>query len=214
MRTPTTSRRSSSANRPARAGSRSCTARSCTIWCARSGNISVHVIAGEELAGEPIPKKTRAHGRKRRAVRSASLCRRAAGGCRGARRRSAHSAVARDRERRPGLPDRRGRRRRALWACGRRCSRAVAASLCYNFFFLPPIYTFTIADPTNVAAFVFFTIVAVRRLAMLPRACRTQAVAAHGTRARRRNRSTPSAASSPASARSTTSFGPRPTRPP
>ena len=33
---------------------------------------------------------------------------------------------------------------------------SVAASLCYNFFFLPPIYTFTIADPTNVAAFVFF----------------------------------------------------------
>src|SRR6516162_1771659 len=26
---------------------------------------------------------------------------------------------------------------------------SVAASLCYNFFFLPPIYTFTITDPTN-----------------------------------------------------------------
>jgi two-component system sensor histidine kinase KdpD len=38
---------------------------------------------------------------------------------------------------------------------------SVAASLCYNFFFLPPIYTFTITDPTNVAAFVFFTVVAV-----------------------------------------------------
>ena len=37
----------------------------------------------------------------------------------------------------------------------------VASSLCYNFFFLPPIYTFTITDPTNVAAFVFFTVVAV-----------------------------------------------------
>ena len=37
----------------------------------------------------------------------------------------------------------------------------VAASLCYNFFFLPPIFTFTIADPTNVAAFVFFAITAV-----------------------------------------------------
>jgi two-component system sensor histidine kinase KdpD len=37
----------------------------------------------------------------------------------------------------------------------------VTASLCYNFFFLPPIYTFTIADPTNIAAFLFFTIVAV-----------------------------------------------------
>ncbi len=37
----------------------------------------------------------------------------------------------------------------------------VAASLCYNFFFLPPVHTFTIADPTNIAAFVLFTIVAV-----------------------------------------------------
>ncbi|MFX5583152.1 DUF4118 domain-containing protein, partial [Acinetobacter baumannii] len=30
------------------------------------------------------------------------------------------------------------------------------ASLCYNFFFLPPVYTFTITDPTNIAAFFFF----------------------------------------------------------
>ena len=37
----------------------------------------------------------------------------------------------------------------------------IAASLCYNFFFLPPIYTFTITDPTNVAAFVLFTVVAI-----------------------------------------------------
>jgi len=37
----------------------------------------------------------------------------------------------------------------------------VAASLCYNFFFLPPVYTFTITDPTNIAAFVLFTVVAV-----------------------------------------------------
>jgi len=38
---------------------------------------------------------------------------------------------------------------------------SVAASLCYNFFFLPPIYTFTIADPTNIAAFFFFMLIAV-----------------------------------------------------
>ncbi len=37
----------------------------------------------------------------------------------------------------------------------------VAASLCYNFFFLPPVYTFTIADPTNIAALIFFTVVAI-----------------------------------------------------
>jgi two-component system sensor histidine kinase KdpD len=38
---------------------------------------------------------------------------------------------------------------------------SVAASLCYNFFFLPPILTFTITDPTNVAAFVSFIVVAI-----------------------------------------------------
>jgi two-component system, OmpR family, sensor histidine kinase KdpD len=38
---------------------------------------------------------------------------------------------------------------------------SVMASLCYNFFFLPPIYTFTITDPTNVAAFFFFMLIAI-----------------------------------------------------
>jgi two-component system sensor histidine kinase KdpD len=38
---------------------------------------------------------------------------------------------------------------------------SVVASLCYNFFFLPPIYTFTITDPTNVAAFFFFIVMAI-----------------------------------------------------
>jgi two-component system sensor histidine kinase KdpD len=38
---------------------------------------------------------------------------------------------------------------------------SVAASLCYNFFFLPPVYTFTITDPTNIAAFFFFMLIAV-----------------------------------------------------
>lgn len=37
----------------------------------------------------------------------------------------------------------------------------VLSTLAYNFFFLPPLYTFTIADPTNVAALFFFTLVAV-----------------------------------------------------
>jgi two-component system sensor histidine kinase KdpD len=37
----------------------------------------------------------------------------------------------------------------------------VAASLAYNFFFLPPIYTFTITDPTNVAAFFLFMLIAI-----------------------------------------------------
>lgn len=38
---------------------------------------------------------------------------------------------------------------------------SVVASLCYNFFFLRPVYTFTIADPTNLAAFFFFMLIAV-----------------------------------------------------
>jgi two-component system sensor histidine kinase KdpD len=54
----------------------------------------------------------------------------------------------------------------------------IASSLCYNFFFLPPIYTFTITDPNNVAAFVLFTIVAVVVSQVAARG-RTQTVAAH-----------------------------------
>ena len=69
----TTSPRSSSANRRARAGSRSCTARSCTTSCGGAGNISVHVIAGDEVAGEPIPKKTSSTAAAAEAVRSAPL---------------------------------------------------------------------------------------------------------------------------------------------
>ncbi|KIZ35928.1 MULTISPECIES: sensor histidine kinase KdpD [Rhodopseudomonas] len=37
---------------------------------------------------------------------------------------------------------------------------SVTASLCYNFFFMPPFYTFTIAEPTNVAAFFLFMLIA------------------------------------------------------
>lgn len=36
-----------------------------------------------------------------------------------------------------------------------------ASMLAYNFFFLPPLYTFTIGDPENVAALFFFAVVAV-----------------------------------------------------
>src|SRR5215510_3239289 len=54
---------------------------------------------------------------------------------------------------------------------------SVAASLCYNFFFLPPIYTFTITDPTNVVAFFFFIVMAVIVSNVAARV-RSQAVAA------------------------------------
>ncbi|WP_441238063.1 DUF4118 domain-containing protein [Bradyrhizobium sp. 930_D9_N1_4] len=37
---------------------------------------------------------------------------------------------------------------------------SLVSSFAYNFFFLPPVYTFTITDPTNVAAFFFFMLIA------------------------------------------------------
>jgi two-component system sensor histidine kinase KdpD len=56
---------------------------------------------------------------------------------------------------------------------------SVVASLCYNFFFLPPIYTFTITDPINVAAFFFFMLVAILVSNVAARV-RVQAVSAMG----------------------------------
>jgi two-component system sensor histidine kinase KdpD len=44
--------------------------------------------------------------------------------------------------------------RPALFAC-------LLSTLTFNFFFLPPLYTFTITDPENVYALFFFTVVAV-----------------------------------------------------
>jgi two-component system sensor histidine kinase KdpD len=38
---------------------------------------------------------------------------------------------------------------------------SIASVLCYNFFFLPPLYTFTIADLENVVTLFFFMVVAV-----------------------------------------------------
>ena len=55
---------------------------------------------------------------------------------------------------------------------------SVSASLCYNFFFLPPIYTFTISEPTNIAAFALFTIVAIVVSNLAARG-RTHSVSAH-----------------------------------
>jgi two-component system sensor histidine kinase KdpD len=56
---------------------------------------------------------------------------------------------------------------------------SVVGSLAYNFFFLPPVYTFTIADPTNIAAFFFFMLVAVL-VSNLAARVRAQAVSAFG----------------------------------
>ena len=47
------------------------------------------------------------------------------------------------------------------WGLGVASAMAVAAMLCFNYFFLPPVGTFTIADPQNWVALVAFLITAI-----------------------------------------------------
>jgi two-component system sensor histidine kinase KdpD len=54
---------------------------------------------------------------------------------------------------------------------------AITSSLAYNYFLLPPLYTFTIGDPDNVLAFFAFIIVATL-ISHLTARMRTQALAA------------------------------------
>ena len=54
---------------------------------------------------------------------------------------------------------------------------AIASMLAYNFFFLPPLYTFTVGDPENVLALFFFLIVALI-VSNLTARTRTQVVTA------------------------------------
>jgi two-component system, OmpR family, sensor histidine kinase KdpD len=126
----------------------------------RSGNISVHVIAGEQLPGAPIPKKTvrTSDGGDRldpRPYLFAALAVAFALGCAelvyewiGVENVDLVFLTAI-----VGVAARFG-----LWPS---LLASIASALCYNFFFLPPLYTFTIADPHNIAAFALFTLVAV-----------------------------------------------------
>ena len=142
----------------------------------RSGNISVHVIAGDAVAGEPIPKKTLRTADDAAAfdlgqyVVALAVIAVALGvgeaiqpwlGVENVDLVFLTAVV--------GVAVRYG-----LWPS---LVASIAASLCYNFFFLPPIYTFTITDPTNVAAFFFFIVMAVIVSNVAARV-RTQAVAA------------------------------------
>src|SRR6195256_5374926 len=144
----------------------------------RSGNISVHVIAGEELTREPVPKKTIRTAEETASldVRSYAFALLAVAVALGIGELiqrligienvdlvflTAVVAVA---------------ARFGLWPS---LFASVVSSLCYNFFFLPPIYTFTISDPVNVAAFGFFILVAIIVSHFAARG-RTQAVMAHG----------------------------------
>ena len=141
----------------------------------RSGNISVHVIAGDVVAGQPIPKKStrpaernevfdpRPYGAALIAVAIALALAELIQAWIGATNSdlvflTAVVAVA---------------VRFGLWPS---LFASVASALAYNFFFLPPIYTFTIADPHNVTAFGFFTLVAVIVSSVAARG-RNQAVA-------------------------------------
>jgi two-component system, OmpR family, sensor histidine kinase KdpD len=45
-----------------------------------------------------------------------------------------------------------------IWESGPGVVSAIAATLCFNYFFLPPIYTFTIEDPRNVTALFVFLV--------------------------------------------------------
>lgn len=125
----------------------------------RAGNISVHVIPGDELASEPPPKtavQTAARTEPFDALPYLKALGITALGLVAATAikpyfgvenvdlmfLTAVVAVA---------------VRYGLWPS---LLASVAASLAYNFFFLPPVYTFTITDPTNVAAFFFFMLIA------------------------------------------------------
>ena len=124
-------------------------------------------------------EKDRARGRTAGAVRSEALSDGAADRGHRAWRRRADPAAG-------------SASKTSIWCSSRRWSAAavrygllpsllasVAASLCYNFFFLPPVYTFTITDPTNVAAFFFFMLIAILVSNVAARV-RTQAVSAIG----------------------------------
>jgi two-component system sensor histidine kinase KdpD len=144
----------------------------------RSGNISVHVIAGDAVDGEPIPKKTvrTADSAEAFDLRQYIVALAVVGVALGVGLAIQPwlgienvdlvflTAVVGVAVRYGLLP--------SLVA-------SVAASLCYNFFFLPPIYTFTITDPTNVVAFFFFIVMAIIVSNVAARV-RTQAVAAVG----------------------------------
>ena len=126
----------------------------------RSGSISVHVIAGDMLPGTSIPKRTLRTADEKKAFEVgpylfATLAVALALGVAelvnyliGVENTDLVflTAIVGIAVRFGLLP--------SLFA-------SVVSAFCYNFFFLPPIYTLTIADPHNIAAFALFTIVAV-----------------------------------------------------
>ncbi|MDQ8727724.1 sensor histidine kinase KdpD [Bradyrhizobium sp. LHD-71] len=126
----------------------------------KAGHISVHVIAGADITGEPMPKKVVRTASDNAALQPVPY---------GFALLAVASALAISLLIHPLL----GVENVDLvfltavlgvavrFGLAPSLAASVAASLCYNFFFMAPTYTFTIADPTNVVAFLFFIIVAV-----------------------------------------------------
>ena len=142
----------------------------------RSGNISVNVVAGDEIAGEPIPKKTvetaERPGKLDPRPYFVSLLAIAVAVAIGVALWNwigtanvgfvLLTAIV-------GIAARFG-----LWPS---LFATAVSSLCYNFFFTEPYYSFAVANPTDLLAIVFFTIVAIVVSNVAARA-RIQAVAA------------------------------------
>jgi two-component system, OmpR family, sensor histidine kinase KdpD len=126
----------------------------------RSGNISVHVIAGDAVAGQPIPKKsTRPAERDESFDPKPYLFSLVAVAIALGAAELVNSWIGVENvdlvflTAVVGVAVRFGRWPSLL--------ASLVSALCYNFFFLPPIYTLTIEDPHNIAAFALFTLVAV-----------------------------------------------------
>jgi two-component system sensor histidine kinase KdpD len=142
----------------------------------RSGNISVHVISGDELESDPAPGKG-----VRTAETVRSLDPRAYLGAGVAV--LVALGVGQLIQPRLGIENVDLVFLTAIvavavrWGLWPSLFASVLGSLFYNFFFLPPLYTFTITDPNNVAAFFFFIGMAVLVSNVAARV-RTQAVAA------------------------------------
>ena len=124
------------------------------------GNISLHIIAGEEIAGEPLPKKTVRTAERPEPFHPKSYVFALLG---------VGAAVGVSESLWPWIGVQNTDLvfltaivaiavRFGLWPS---LLASVASALCYNFFFTEPYYTFSIADPRNVIAVVFFTIVAI-----------------------------------------------------
>jgi two-component system, OmpR family, sensor histidine kinase KdpD len=120
----------------------------------RTGNIGVHVIAGDAVSEEAIPRKT---------IKTARPSSFSVLGYLAALATTALGVAAAILAR----PEFGGETVPLIFlmgvlgvayqfGLGPSLFAAFLSMACYNFFFLPPLYTFTIADPANIAALFFF----------------------------------------------------------